>query len=147
MTKRAWWLVGLNLIIPGSAQILAGNRRLGRFGVGATFLLWGLGLVGILVWFVAHTVILSILTNPIGLTAIQVVLAAYTVLWIVLTLDTLRLTRLIGPVDSCARRDGGCRWLWSGERGQCPKRGDLDLRRKRDGRSGKRAIQHPAGRR
>jgi len=100
MTKRAWWLVGLNLLIPGSAQILAGNRRLGRFGVGATFLLWGLGLVGILVWFVAHTVILSIVTNPIGLTVIQVVLAAYTVLWIVLTLDTLRLTRLIATAPA-----------------------------------------------
>ena len=95
MTKRAWWLVGLNLLIPGTAQILAGNRRLGRFGVGSTFLLWSLGIVGLVVWFVAHTVILSIVTNPIGLTAIQVVLAAYALLWIVLTLDTLRLTRLI----------------------------------------------------
>ena len=95
MTKRAWWLVGLNLLIPGSAQILAGNRRLGRFGVGSTFVLWGLGIAGLLVWFVAHTVILSIVTNPIGLTVIELVLGAYAVLWIVLTLDTLRLTRLI----------------------------------------------------
>src|SRR5690606_36874731 len=30
MTKRAWWLVGLNLLVPGAAQVLAGNRRLGR---------------------------------------------------------------------------------------------------------------------
>jgi LCP family protein required for cell wall assembly len=95
MTKRAWWLVGLNLLIPGSAQILAGDRRLGRFGVGTTFLLWGLVLVGIVTWLVAHTVILGIVTSPIGLTVIQVVLAAYAVLWIVLTLDTLRLTRMI----------------------------------------------------
>jgi LCP family protein required for cell wall assembly len=95
MTKRAWWLVGLNLLIPGSVQILAGNRRLGRFAVGTTFLLWSVGIVGVVVWFVAHTAILSVVTNPIGLTVIQVVLAAYAVLWIVLTLDTLRLTRLI----------------------------------------------------
>jgi LCP family protein required for cell wall assembly len=100
MTKRAWWLVGLNLLIPGSAQILAGNRRLGRFGVGTTFLLWGLGIGGIVVWFVARTVILSIVTNPIGLTVIQVVLAAYAVLWVVLTLDTLRLTRLIATAPA-----------------------------------------------
>ena len=40
MTKRAWWLVGLNVLIPGSAQVLAGNRRLGRFGLGATLVLW-----------------------------------------------------------------------------------------------------------
>ena len=100
MTKRAWWLVGLNLLIPGSAQILAGNRRLGRFGVGSTFLLWSLGLVGLIVWFVAHSVILSVVTNPIGLTVIQIVLAAYTVLWVVLTLDTLRLTRLIATAPA-----------------------------------------------
>ena len=95
MTKRAWWLVGLNLLLPGSAQILAGNRRLGRFGVGSSFLLWGLGLTGLVIWFVAHSVILSVVTNPIGLTVIQIVLAAYAVLWVVLTLDTLRLTRLV----------------------------------------------------
>lgn len=95
MTKRAWWLVGLNLLIPGSAQILAGNRRLGRFAVGTTFLLWGLGIIGLITWLLAHTVILGIVTSPVGLTVIQVVLAAYAVLWIVLTLDTLRLTRLI----------------------------------------------------
>ncbi len=33
MTRRAWWLVVLNFLIPGSAQVLAGNRRLGRFGL------------------------------------------------------------------------------------------------------------------
>ena len=95
MTKRAWWLVGLNLLLPGSAQILAGNRRLGRFGVGSIFLLWSLGLVGLVIWFAAHSVILSVVTNPIGLTVIQIVLAAYALLWVVLTLDTLRLTRLV----------------------------------------------------
>ena len=35
MTKRGWWLVLLNLLVPGSAQVLAGNRRLGRIGLGA----------------------------------------------------------------------------------------------------------------
>jgi LCP family protein required for cell wall assembly len=100
MTKRAWWLIGLNLLVPGSAQILAGNRRLGRFGVGATFLLWALALAGAILWFVAHIVILTVVTNPIGLTAIQVALAAYSLLWIVLTLDTLRLTRLVATAPT-----------------------------------------------
>ena len=30
MTRRAWTLVLLNVLIPGSAQVLAGSRRLGR---------------------------------------------------------------------------------------------------------------------
>lgn len=100
MTKRAWWLIGLNLLVPGSAQILAGNRRLGRFGVGATFLLWALALGTVVLWLVAHVVILTVVTNPIGLTVIQVALAAYAMLWIVLTLDTLRLTRLVATAPT-----------------------------------------------
>ena len=47
MAHRAWWLVGLNLLIPGSAQVLAGNRRLGRFGLAATLVLWALVVVGV----------------------------------------------------------------------------------------------------
>ena len=99
MTMRAWWLVGLNILIPGSAQILAGNRRLGRFGVASTFVLWAIAVVSIVVYALARTVIFTIITHPIGLTLIQVGLAAYAVLWAVLSLDTLRLARLIktGP--------------------------------------------------
>lgn len=100
MTKRAWWLVGLNLLIPGSAQLLAGDRRLGRFGVGATFLLFSLVLAGIVVWLVARSAIISLVTNPVGLTVVQVLLAGYALLWIVLTLDTLRLTRLVNTLPS-----------------------------------------------
>ncbi len=40
MTRRGWWLVVLNFLLPGSAQVLAGNRRLGRFGLGATLVMW-----------------------------------------------------------------------------------------------------------
>ncbi len=98
MTRRAWWLVGLNLLIPGSVQMLAGNRRFGRFAVGSTFLLWALAVIGLVVYLVARTVIYTVVTNPVALTIVQVALAAYAILWIVLTLDTLRLTRLIGAL-------------------------------------------------
>jgi LCP family protein required for cell wall assembly len=98
MTKRAWWLVALNVVIPGSAQILAGNRRLGRFGVGATFFLWFVAIVGLVVYLIAHPVIYAIITNPLVLTIVQVILAGYAILWIVLTLDTLRLIRLIKAI-------------------------------------------------
>ena len=40
MTRRGWWLVALNFLLPGSAQVLAGNRRLGRIGLGATLAMW-----------------------------------------------------------------------------------------------------------
>ena len=51
MTRRAWWLVVLNFLIPGSAQVLAGNRKLGRFGLGATLTLWSSPSLALVVWF------------------------------------------------------------------------------------------------
>ncbi|WP_235928937.1 LCP family protein [Marisediminicola senii] len=95
MTKRAWWLVGLNFLIPGSAQLLAGSRTLGRFGVRATFSLWTAVAVGVVVFLLWPTPIYWVATNVIALTLLQVVLAAYAVLWVVLTIDTLRLVRIV----------------------------------------------------
>lgn len=95
MTKRGWWLVGMNILLPGSAQLVAGNRRLGRVGVLATLLLWILAIVTLIVYLVAPTAVYTLFTQAGSLTLIQVLLIAYAVLWVVLTLDTLRLVRLI----------------------------------------------------
>lgn len=100
MTKRAWWLVGLNILIPGSAQLLAGNRRLGRFGVSMTFLLWALIVVAVVLWFAWRAPLLTVGTTTVGLFAIALVFAFYAVLWVVLTLDTLRLVRLVRTTPS-----------------------------------------------
>ncbi|MEO7147297.1 MAG: LCP family protein [Terrimesophilobacter sp.] len=95
MTKRAWWLVGLNLLIPGSAQSLAGNHRLGRVGILATFVLWGIVIVGLLLNWLWPVAIFTLASNTVVLTAAQMLLVGYAVLWIVLTLDTLRIVRLV----------------------------------------------------
>ncbi|HEV7957461.1 MAG: LytR family transcriptional regulator [Microbacteriaceae bacterium] len=95
MAKRAWWLVGLNILIPGSAQLLAGNRRLGRFGVSTTFLLWVLVILAAILYLASPVVVYAVATNIIALTIVQILLVAYVVLWIVLTLDTLRLARIV----------------------------------------------------
>lgn len=106
MTRRGWWLVVLNFLLPGSAQAVAGNRRLGRFGLGATVAMWALlilGGLGALLW---PTAAFSIATGawlpewlgllrPVPLTIAQLVIIGYAVLWIVLTIDTLRLVRLV----------------------------------------------------
>lgn len=95
MTKRAWWLVVLNVLIPGSAQVLAGSRKLGRFGLGATLLLWA-ALIALLVgWFAAREFTITLLTNYWMLWVLQLGLVFYAVLWLILTVDTLRLVRLI----------------------------------------------------
>ncbi len=95
MTRRAVWLTVLHLLVPGSAQVVAGNRRLGR----AALAVWLVGVVGLLaaavLWAVLPQLLLTLPTNAPGLTAIQVLLAAWAVGWLVLTLDTLRLLRLV----------------------------------------------------
>jgi LCP family protein required for cell wall assembly len=95
MTKRAWLLVAFNILVPGSAQVLAGNRKLGRFALRATLVFWGIAVIALLAWLFARAAVYALVTNSFVLVLGQVVLAFYAILWIVLTLDTLRLMRLI----------------------------------------------------
>lgn len=100
MTRRGWWLVGLNILIPGSAQLLAGSRRLGRFGVGATFVLWALVVLGVIVWLLWPTALLTVAAFSATLWVAAAGLLFYAVLWVALTLDTLRLVRLVKTLPS-----------------------------------------------
>lgn len=95
MTRRGWWLVVLNFLLPGSAQAAAGNRRLARIGLASTLVMWVLlALAGLsaLLW---QQVLLTIVTNWFALLLVQVLLLAYAVLWLALAVDTLRLVRLV----------------------------------------------------
>ena len=95
MTKRAWWLIGLNILVPGSAQLLAGNRALGRFGVRTTFVLWGVGALALLLWLLWPTAIYTLASTTLTLWVIAFALLFYAAVWVILTLDTLRLVRLV----------------------------------------------------
>lgn len=95
MSKRARWLVVIGFLLPGSAQVLAGSRRLGRFGLAATSVFIAVGLVSLLGLLLARVATLSFFTNGFVLLALQILLFAYAVLWLVLGFDTLRLARLV----------------------------------------------------
>lgn len=95
MTRRAWWLVVLNVLMPGSAQILAGSRRLGRIGIASTLLLWVLVVLAAVTALLWRSVLFTLATNWVSLFVLQVLLIAYAVLWVVLTIDTLRLVRFV----------------------------------------------------
>ncbi len=95
MTRRAWWLVVLNFLLPGSAQVLAGSRRLGRFGLICTLVMWALVIVAVLSALFWRGALLSTFTQGVPLLFLQIVLIFYIVLWIVLTLDTLRLVKFV----------------------------------------------------
>jgi len=95
MTRRGWWLVVLNFLVPGSAQALAGSKRLGRFGLRLTLLMWVLAIIAALGTLLWRTAALAVVTFPITLPALAVILAIYTVVWVILSIDTLRLVRLV----------------------------------------------------
>jgi LCP family protein required for cell wall assembly len=100
MTRRAWWLVALIFLIPGSPQVLAGSRRLGRFGLGATLTLWGLAIVALVAWLLWPVVLYTVMSTTITLWILAAVLVFYAALWVVLTFDTLRLVRLVKTAPS-----------------------------------------------
>lgn len=95
MTKRAWWLVILNILLPGSAQVLAGSRGLGRFGLRATLSFLILVALAVGLYAVNPELVLTVATNSTALWIIAAVMLFYSVLWVTLTLDTLRLVRLV----------------------------------------------------
>ena len=95
MTRRAWWLALLHLLIPGTPQVVAGNRRLGRFALGLWLAGLAVAVVAVALWFVLPQIVLTVPTNVVGLTVVQLLLVGWGLLWLVLTLDTLRLIRLV----------------------------------------------------
>ena len=94
MQRRGWWLVAVGFLLPGSAQVLAGNRRLGRFGIAATIALLALVAVASLLWLTWRSALFTLVGNSIGLLGVEALLIGYAVLWLVLGFDTLRLARL-----------------------------------------------------
>jgi len=95
MRTRGWWLVGLNVLVPGSAQALAGNRRLGRIGLMSTIIGWGVVVLALVLGVLAGDFLSALAVNFFVLILIQAGLVYYCVLWIVLTLDTLRLVKFV----------------------------------------------------
>lgn len=95
MTRRGWWLVILGWILPGSAQVLAGNRRLGRIGIASTLVLWLVGIVLVLGMLLWRAGTITVVTFPLVSLVAGIALIAYGVLWVLLAIDTLRLVRLV----------------------------------------------------
>jgi len=98
-TKRAFVLVLLTLFVPGSAQIVAGDRKLGRIALRVTITVWALALVTLFIALVNRSVLLNLATHPVGSLFIIVILVALALGWAFLFLNTLRIIRpaLLAP--------------------------------------------------
>ncbi|GAA1266628.1 LCP family protein [Arthrobacter pascens] len=92
-TKRAFLLILLTLFVPGSAQIAAGDRKLGRIALRVTLTVWALVILALVLLLANRTLLINIITNPVASLVIVLVLAALSVGWAVLFINTLRLIR------------------------------------------------------
>jgi hypothetical protein len=94
MRKRAWWLIVLTVVVPGSAQLVAGNRKVARIGITATLVFWALGLLALAIGLINRSWLVSIVTMPFLVGVLAVALTLYAVIFAVLAFDTMRLMRL-----------------------------------------------------
>ncbi|WP_082043532.1 LCP family protein [Mobilicoccus massiliensis] len=92
--RRALTLVLLTLVAPGSAQIVAGNRSLGRFALRTAVLVVGLVLLAGVTYFLSPATLLGIVTAPWFLGVLVAALVLGALFWAFLFLDAMRLARL-----------------------------------------------------
>lgn len=94
--RRALSLVGMTYLLPGSAQLVAGNRGLGRFGLRVWFTALMLGLTAVVLGLVRRSWLLGFAARSwvlLGLAALCLLLA---IVWLVAFVDAARLGRLRG---------------------------------------------------
>ncbi|MDQ0733992.1 LCP family glycopolymer transferase [Arthrobacter agilis] len=93
-TKRAFVLLAMTLVLPGSAQVVAGDRRLGRRALRTTFACWALILLGLVVALTNRTLAVGIVTHRWWSLALIVALLGIALGWALLFVNTLRLIRM-----------------------------------------------------
>ena len=91
--RRAFTLVLLTLVVPGSAQIVAGNRRLGRFAVRVWLSLFGLVALLGLVFLASRSLAIGMLGRGWVLAAVEWLILGFAGLWALLFVDAWRLGR------------------------------------------------------
>jgi LCP family protein required for cell wall assembly len=94
LIKRAWWIIALNLFVPGSVQVVAGNKKFGRLGIIFTLSFWLFLLVAAFLALVSKVALFTMLTSPLLATPIGIGFTIYAILIVLSTLDALRLMYL-----------------------------------------------------
>lgn len=98
-TKRAWLLLVLTIFIPGSAQIVAGNKRLGRLALRCTFAVWILVIAAVVLALIDKAALLNLFTGAVSSLLILALLVAIAIGWAFIFVNTLRIIqpRLLAP--------------------------------------------------
>lgn len=91
--RRALTLLLLTLVLPGSAQLIAGHRRLGRVALGIAATVVGTALALAVVGLLRPQVVLEVVTHTLALDVLQGMLAVLALGWLALFADAWRLGR------------------------------------------------------
>lgn len=91
--RRALTLLGMTVLLPGSAQLAAGHRGVGRLAVRVWLGLWSLTVLGALFGLLWRSGAMAVLTFPPTLRVVQALLIMIGVGWGLLLLDAWRLAR------------------------------------------------------
>jgi polyisoprenyl-teichoic acid--peptidoglycan teichoic acid transferase len=91
--RRGLAFLGMTLVMPGSAQVAAGNKRLGRVALRIWAALLFLVVVAGLFTLVWHSAAITVLTYSFTLRLVQFVLIALGIGWGLLFLDAWRISR------------------------------------------------------
>lgn len=94
-TTRGLLLIALTTLVPGGAQSVTGNHRLGRIGLAVTLINWTLIILTILGLVFARDFTLSLAFNPFIQSIGIFYLAALAVGWFILWLDTARIIQFV----------------------------------------------------
>ncbi len=91
--RRGLTFLAMTLVLPGSAQLAAGNKRIGRIALRVWAVLWGLILLAVLLALVWRSLAITIFTADPVLRVVQVLLIAIGIGWALLLIDAWRLSR------------------------------------------------------
>ena len=94
--RRGLTLTAMTLVMPGSAQIVTGNRRIGMLAVRIWIGLLAVGALLVVIAMTSRKGLFSLITNPHLLTLITWGLVALAVAWVALLIDAWRLGQPLG---------------------------------------------------
>jgi polyisoprenyl-teichoic acid--peptidoglycan teichoic acid transferase len=89
--RRSLTLMAMTLVLPGSAHLVAGNKRLGRIIVRIWLVLFAIALLVGLLYLIDRTIVFGLATNTDLLLVARIVLIALAIAWILLLTDAWRL--------------------------------------------------------
>ncbi|MBD8607843.1 LCP family protein [Aeromicrobium sp. CFBP 8757] len=91
--RRALTLTAMTLVMPGSAQLVMGNKKVGRISVRIWLAFLVVGAALLVVSLTSRTGLFSLMTNPTVLTLGRWTLIAGAIAWVALMIDAWRLGR------------------------------------------------------